>query len=211
MASQTLKHRSRDYPNIITTTTRNNKSTKNRRENNMAMAKRGLRSLAITVSIPLSLTLLTIYLTSTHSYVMASKPSWFPPLWAIHITSLASSFLLGVSAWLVWAVGGFHQNPTALSLYLAQLGLSLVWDPIVLGSGASWVGLAVCLATFGALVGCFRICKEVNPTAGDIIAPCLAWTAFLAIVNFTLIFLWSSAAFDVIIFFVFSGIVYSFL
>ena len=190
MASQTLKHRSRDYPNIITTTaTRNNKSTKNRRENNMAMAKRGLRSLAITVSIPLSLTLLTIYLTSTHSYVMASKPSWFPPLWAIHITSLASSILLGVSAWLVWAVGGFHQNPTALSLYLAQLGLSLVWDPIVLGSGASWVGLAVCSATFWALVGCFRICKEVNPTAGDIIAPCLAWTAFLAIVNFTLIFL----------------------
>uniref|UniRef100_A0A7N2RES8 Translocator protein homolog n=2 Tax=Quercus lobata TaxID=97700 RepID=A0A7N2RES8_QUELO len=188
MASQTLKHRSRDDPNIITTT-RNNKSTKNRRENNMAMAKRGLRSLAITVSIPLSLTLLTIYLTSTHSYVMVSKPSWFPPLWAIHITSLASSFLLGLSAWLVWAVGGFHQKPTALSLYLAQLGLSLVWHPIVLGSGASWVGLAVCLATFGALVGCFRICKEVNPTAGDIIAPCSAWTAFLAIVNLTLIFL----------------------
>jgi benzodiazapine receptor len=187
MASQNLKHRSRDEdPNMITT---QNKSNKNKRGQNMGTAKRGLRSLSIAVSVPLSLTLLSIYLGSTHSYANLSKPYWFPPLWSLHMTSLASSFLVGLSAWLVWAVGGFHREPMALSLYLAQLGLSLVWDPIVLGAGASRVGLVVCLATFGTLVGCARIAKEVNPTAGDLIKPCLAWTAFLAIVNLNLLFL----------------------
>ncbi|KAL9384995.1 hypothetical protein Peur_022005 [Populus x canadensis] len=60
-----------------------------------------------------------------------SMPFWFPPPWALHLTCMTSSFLMGLSAWLVWAEGGFHRNPAALYLYLAQLGLSLAWDPIV--------------------------------------------------------------------------------
>lgn len=189
MASHNLKHRTREDPDI-TTRTYNDRENKAKPLRNAAIAKRGLRSLAIGVSVPLSLTLLSLHLGAGRScYGTLSKRFWLPPPWALHMTCLASSFLMNLSAWLVWAVGGFHRKPTALYLYLAQLGLSLAWNQIVLGAGASRIGLLVCLAMFGAVVGCYRMFKEVNPIAGDLTKPCLAWTAFLAIVNLKLLFL----------------------
>ncbi|XVF32938.1 hypothetical protein REPUB_Repub17cG0126000 [Reevesia pubescens] len=193
MESQNLKQRFSDDPSITTSNKKDNNNEKNRagrREKRMAMAKRGLRSLAIAVSVPLSLTLLNIYLFgSAHTHGDLAKPFWFPPLWLSHIASMASSFLMGLSAWLVWAEGGFHARPTAFSLYLIHLGLSLTWLPTVFWMGANWVGLVVCLAMFGALVGCSRNFRKVNPITGDLVKPCLAWTAFLAIVNLKLVFL----------------------
>ncbi|CAK7348287.1 unnamed protein product [Dovyalis caffra] len=199
MDSQNVKQRTRnavDDPNISNTTQskNNNKTVKLKRDNRAAMAKRGIRSLAVAVALPLSLTLFNAYFfgstegygTSTRS---TSKPFWFPPLWALHMTCMASSFLMGLSAWLVWAEGGFHRNPTALYHYLAQLVLSSAWEPIVFQMAAPWVGLLVCLAAFGSLVGCSRQFKVVNPIAGDLVKPCLAWTSFLAIVNLKLLFL----------------------
>lgn len=161
-----------------------------RREKRMAMAKRGIRSLAIAVALPLSLNLINICLLgSSNGYGTVSKPFWFLPMWVLHFTCLASSFLMGLSAWLVWVEGGFHNEPTTLSLYMAQLGLSLAWNPIVFRMGATWIGLVVCLAMYGALVGCSRHFKEVNPIAGDLVKPCLAWATILAIVNLKLVFL----------------------
>ncbi|KAJ6972973.1 translocator protein homolog [Populus alba] len=200
MDSQNAKQRIRDTdydPNVSNPTKKskdNSKTVRLKREKRVAMAKRGIRSLAIAVALPLSLTLSNLYFfgktrgygTSTGS---TSMPFWFPPPWALHVTSMTSSFLMGLSAWLVWAEGGFHRNPAALYLYLAQLGLSLAWDPIVFRMAAPWVGLLVCLATLGALVGCSRQFKEVNPIAGDLVKPCLAWASFLAIVNLKLLFL----------------------
>lgn len=189
MDSQSLKPRTRREPTATTTATKNNGKRSMRRDKRMVMAKRGVRSLAIAVSIPVSLTLLAISLGSTNTYAHAtsSKPFWFPPLWALHLTCITSSFLMGLSAWLVWAEGGFHKKPTAVYLYVAQLVLSLIWDPIVFGSGATRAGLLVCFGMFGALLGCSKLFKDINPIAGDIIKPCLAWTAFLAVVNLKLV------------------------
>ncbi|KAF3436426.1 hypothetical protein FNV43_RR23518 [Rhamnella rubrinervis] len=188
MDSQSLKQRTRRELTATDTATKNNRNRSMRRDKRMAMAKRGVRSLAIAVSIPVSLTLLAICLgsTNTSAYATSTKPFWFPPLWALHLTCITSSFLMGLSAWLVWAEGGFHKKPTAVYLYLAQLGLSLIWDPIVFRSGATRAGLLVCFGMFGALLGCFRLFKEINPIAGDLIKPCIAWTAFLAVVNLKL-------------------------
>ncbi|GLT42492.1 hypothetical protein SLA2020_164880 [Shorea laevis] len=188
MDSQNLKQRIKDEPGVTAAKTGDNRP---RRDKRMVMAKRGLRSLAVAVAFPLSLTLLNIYLfgSSHHGYATLRKPSWFPPLWLIHGTCMTTSFLMGLSAWLVWAEGGFHKNPTALSLYLAQLGLSLAWEIVVFRIGASWAGLVVCLATFGSLAGCSKVFRQMNPIAGDLVKPCLAWAAFLAVVNLKLVFI----------------------
>ncbi|KAM7276693.1 hypothetical protein ACFE04_018559 [Oxalis oulophora] len=184
MATDNLRQRTKldDSDNITTdTTTTTSVGLKKPDKRRMAMAKRGLRSLAIAVALPLSLTILNIYLFGfSQRYTKLSKPFWFPPLWMIHLTCTISTLLMGLSAWLVWAEGGFHNNPTALSLYLAQFGLSLVWNPITLWMGASWVGLVVCLGMFGALAGCCRVFRQVNPIAADLVKMCLAWAAFLA-------------------------------
>ncbi|XP_061369408.1 translocator protein homolog [Gastrolobium bilobum] len=198
MASNDLKQRVTLDPHTTASTTTTNdkrKSGVSKRDKRMVMAKRGLRSLAIAVSLPLSLTVLSVYLGSSmnnqsrvHDAVTWRKPFWFPPSWALHLTCLASSFLMGLSAWMVWADGGFHRNPTALLVYLAQLLFTLLWDPIVFGAGATRFGLMVCLGWFGAQLGCMRVFGRVNSIAGDLIKPCLAWSAFLFIVNLKLLF-----------------------
>ncbi|KAK9945648.1 hypothetical protein M0R45_011152 [Rubus argutus] len=189
MDSQNLKQRRvADEPSPDTNTSATTMN-KNNYRSKRDMAKRGLRSLAVAISLPVALHLLTLYLGSTDSYRTSSKPFWFPPLWALRLTCLASSFLMGLSAWLVWAEGGFHKNPVALPVYLAQLVLGLLWDPIVFGAGAPWVGMVVCMGMFAALVGCSKVFQDVNPTAGDLIKPCLAWVAFLAVVNLKLVYL----------------------
>ncbi|XP_059645895.1 translocator protein homolog [Cornus florida] len=187
MAPNNLKHRTRGDPDIDNmNTTTNNKTRKQKR---MAMAKRGLRSLAVAVVLPLSLTLANIsfYGGSGNSYSTLAKPFWFPNLWALHLICMGTSLLMGLSGWLVWADGGFHRKPMALALYASQLGLTLAWGPIVLGMGAIRVGLMVCLAIIGTLVGCSRIFGEVNSIAGDLVKPCLAWAGFLTIVNLKLL------------------------
>lgn len=156
----------------------------------MGMAKRGLKSLAIALTLPLSLTVISAYIGSSSSVndaVTSRKPFWFPPSWALHLTCPASSLLMGLAAWMVWADGGFHRNPMGLLLYLAQLLFTVLWDPLVFAAGATRLGLFVCLGMFVSQFGCMLVFRPVNPIASDLIKPCLAWVAFLSIVNFKLL------------------------
>lgn len=196
MASQELKHRTKpeeqegETKEIDASSAADmNNSGKPRRQKKRAMASRGLRSLVLAVSFPTLLTIMDIYLFgSSNRYRNTEKPFYFPPLWALHLACLAAAFLSGLSAWLVWAEGGFHKQPNALLLYLGQLGLSLGWYPIVFGAGATRVGLVMCTALFGAMVGCCRMFRVVNPIAGDLVKPCLIWALLLSIVNLRLVY-----------------------
>ncbi|XP_031401492.1 translocator protein homolog [Punica granatum] len=188
MASQDLKQRIRDEPDATATAAAAadiNDKASHRPGRKKAMAKRGLRSLAVAVALPLALTALDISFFGSDP--ASRKHLRFPPLWALHATCLVSSMLLGLSAWLVWAEGGFHRKPEALALYAAVLGLGLGWDPIVFGAGASKLGLVVALALFGSLFGCYKKFKEVSTIAGDLVKLCFAWAGFVCIVNLKLV------------------------
>ncbi|KAM3356140.1 translocator protein [Capsicum galapagoense] len=165
------------------------KMDKNTKSIRKQKAKQGLKSLTIALSIPLLLTLLDIFLFgSSYQYVSMKKPFWFPRLWALHLACLCSSFLMGLSAWLVWAEGGFHRQPMAMLLYLGQLGLSLAWDPVVFKAGATRVGLVLCMALFGVLIACVKAFKNVNPIAGNLVKPCLGWAVLLSLANLKLVY-----------------------
>ncbi|XP_010523943.1 PREDICTED: translocator protein homolog [Tarenaya hassleriana] len=183
MDPQELRRRGGDE-NVATATEETEKKNNedvSKRDKKKAMAKRGLRSLAVAVTLPALLTLLINYfLGSGNGYGKDGRPSWFPPLWAFHVTCLGASFLMGLAAWLVWVDGGFHRKPIALCLYLGQALLSMAWDPIVFRAGLGWIGLAVWAGEMAALFGCYRAFKGVNPVAGDLVKPCLAWAAFVA-------------------------------
>ncbi|TKY61791.1 Translocator protein-like [Spatholobus suberectus] len=190
MASNDLKHRVTAEPDTAAAMNDKKKRGEGKRDRRMVMAKRGLRSLAIAVCVPLSLAVLSACIgsSSARDAVTSRRPFWFPPSWALHLTCPASSFLMGLAAWMVWADGGFHRNPMALSLYLAQLLFTVLWDPIVFAAGATRVGLIVCVGLFVSQIGCMRVFRPVNPIAAELIKPCLAWVAFLSIVNLKLLF-----------------------
>lgn len=186
---QELKHRSTTTPTaekeeekIITSGSDEMKKKKS------AMAKRGLRSLGLAVALPLSLTVLDIsFFGSNLQYATMKKSFWYPPLWALHLACLLSAFCMSLSGWLVWVEGGFHRQPWALLMYLGQMALGLAWDPIVFRAGAGKIGLALCIALFGALIGCIRMFRSVSPVAGDLVKPCLLWAGLLSLVNLKLL------------------------
>ncbi|KZV39301.1 translocator protein [Dorcoceras hygrometricum] len=185
MASQDLKHRAteRDEPNAADSNAASDVGS--RKGKRKGVAKRGFRSLAIAVAFPVALTVLVIYLFgSSTRFRNIEKPFYLPPLWALHLSFLTSALLSGLSSWLVWADGGFHRSPVALSLYVAQLVLSLGWYPIVFAR----VGLVLWVALFVALVGGWRTFKSLNPIAGDLYLPCLVAALIPAAVNYRLLY-----------------------
>ncbi|XP_073147903.1 translocator protein homolog [Henckelia pumila] len=191
MASQDLKHRTTDQREdspVIDATVPPSDVSSRKGKKSKGVARRGFRSLAIALAFPLSLAVLVIYLFgSTNRFRNIEKPFYIPPLWALHLACMTSAFLSGLSAWLVWADGGFHRRPVALTFYFAQLGLSLGWYPIVFGAGLVRVGVALCVALFGALVGSWRTFKSLNPIAGDLFLPCLVAALLPAAVNYRLL------------------------
>ncbi|XP_022151009.1 translocator protein homolog [Momordica charantia] len=182
MASPDLKHRKpTESDDSATATAPARKPT--------ATARRGLKSLAVAVSVPVSLSLLAVYLLSDPTKFPPSspKPFWFPSAAAVNLGSFASSLLMGAAVWLVWADGGFHSTPNALYLYTLYVLLCFTWYGLLLGAGAPRLAAVACLAKTAALVGCDRLFRRVNPIAADLVKPCLAWSVFLTVVNLTMV------------------------
>ncbi|KAK7396879.1 hypothetical protein VNO78_18041 [Psophocarpus tetragonolobus] len=181
MATSVLKHR-------VTPISQQD----DKREKRRVMAKRGLRSLGVAVSFPLSLTLLSASVGSlcgSDTHDVSKRPFWFPPWWALHLTCPASSFFMALASWMVWADGGFHTNPIALLLYFTHLLLLLLWDPLVFAAGATRLGLIVSVALFLTQFACLRAFRPLNPIASYFINPSLALLAFLSLLNLKLLFL----------------------
>ncbi|XP_066368035.1 translocator protein homolog [Miscanthus floridulus] len=90
---------------------------------------------------------------------------------------------------MAWAEGGVHARPAATLLpYAAQLGAALAWAPLVLGRHAApRAGLACCAAMAAAAVACARGFGAVNPVAGDLAKPAVAWAVILAVVNYKML------------------------
>ncbi|XP_076933936.1 translocator protein homolog [Bidens hawaiensis] len=149
-----------------------------------SMASRGFRSLSLAIVAPVGLTLtIIIWLGDSNTYKTLARPFWIPPLWAIHLTSVSSALLMGLSAWLVWAESGFHRTPMAMVMYLAQLGLGLAWDSTFFKTGPTQTGLAMIVGQLVTILLCSHMFSRMNPIAGDLVKLCFLWNGFLASVN----------------------------
>ncbi|KAK9161549.1 hypothetical protein Syun_007890 [Stephania yunnanensis] len=189
-----MKQRFSDQPTTATTTTTTtDPANKPKTRTRSAMAKRGLRSLLIAVATPTCLTLLALH-SSKHAYNRNNGHATdhsigvlFPPWWAAQLGWACSSVLIGLASWLVWAEGGFHKKPNLVPLYVAQFGLGLAWNAVVFGVGEVKVGLGLCFAWFGAVFGCYKSFKRLNPIAADLVKPCLVWVVVLVALNVKLL------------------------
>ncbi|EEF45532.1 conserved hypothetical protein [Ricinus communis] len=113
-------------------------------------------SLFLITLVPLCLTMTITYLFgSSKKYQALDRPFWFPSLTLIHTASVGSALLMSLAACYVWADGGFRLDSDALPLYISQVSLSIVWDPLVLKIGEAWLGVVFSLVNLGTLFGCY--------------------------------------------------------
>ena len=152
--------------------------------------RRGLRSLAAAVSLSAALTAFSFFGASTTSS-SSSAPGKAAPATTVAIVragSVAAEAVLALAAWMAWAEGGLHARPAATLLpYAARLACALAWAPLVLGHGAARAGLACCAGMAAGAVACARGFGAVNPVAGDLAKPAVAWAVLLAVVNYKML------------------------
>ncbi|XP_066364449.1 translocator protein homolog [Miscanthus floridulus] len=149
-------------------------------------SRRGLRSLAAAVSLSAALTALSFFAASHSS--PSPKAATASTVAVVRAGSVASEAVLALAAWMAWAEGGVHARPASTLLpYAAQLGAALAWALLVVGHGATRAGLACCAAMAAAAVACARGFGAVNPVAGDLAKPAVAWAVILAVVNYKML------------------------
>lgn len=127
---------------------------------------------------------LTDYL---HRYKGIRKPTWQPPAFLFGPIWSVIYALMGVGAWQVWKHGGWPAQKLTLTLWVFQLVINLFWNPIfflkhdmalaLFDIGALWALVIVLIGAF-----CY-----VEPLAGYIQLPYLAWVTFASVLNFTLL------------------------
>ncbi len=114
-----------------------------------------------------------------------NKPSWNPPNWLFAPVWTILYALMAIAAWLVWEQAGVSAAPL-LALFVVQLIMNAAWTWIFFGlhrpdrAYAEIVVLWVFIAA--TLIGFW----QVNPLAGLLLAPYLAWVTFASFLNLTI-------------------------
>lgn len=114
-------------------------------------------------------------------YPSLRKPNWNPPNQVFGPVWTALYLAMAVAAWLVWRSGA--DVTVALGLFTLQLALNVAWSVVFFGqrnvSGAFvviiglWLAIAATLVAFGS----------IDPVAGGLFLPYLAWVTFASFLN----------------------------
>jgi benzodiazapine receptor len=111
-----------------------------------------------------------------------NKPSWNPPNWLFAPVWTILYALMAIAAWQVWEQNSVNVVPL-LALFLIQLAMNTAWTWIFFGlhrpdrAFAEIVVLWVLIAA--TLIGFW----QVNPLAGLLLLPYLAWVTFASFLN----------------------------
>lgn len=119
-------------------------------------------------------------------YTRLTRPDWAPPPWIFGPVWTALYALMGISAWLVWRVGGFRAARLALTLFLTQLALNALWTWLFFGwqrGALAFVDILVLWALIGATLIAFW---RIRPLAGALLVPYLLWVSFASVLCYAI-------------------------
>ncbi len=114
-------------------------------------------------------------------YEALQKPAWNPPSWVFGPAWTLLYIMMAVAAWLVWKRAGFGRP---LWLYFSQLVLNAAWTPLFFGAHALGWAFAELVVLWVAIALTWQSFRKVNPIAGWLFVPYLAWVTFAASLNF---------------------------
>lgn len=149
-----------------------------------------MKALAAFLLIPLFLGQIVGLLSATQIkgwYKNIRKPSWQPPAFLFGPVWSVLYILMGVGTWQVWKHGGWAAQKDALSLWVFQLIFNLFWNPLFFlkhDMSLALFDIGVLWALVIVLIGVF---VKVEPLAGYLQLPYLAWVTFASVLNYTLL------------------------
>lgn len=119
-------------------------------------------------------------------YMQLLLPEWAPPPFVFGPVWTLLYTLMGVAAWLVWRTGGFRAARTALTLFLVQLAVNVLWSWLFFGWHLGAIAFADILALSVFIIATLIAFWRVRPLAGALLIPYLLWVSFAAVLNYTI-------------------------
>lgn len=119
-------------------------------------------------------------------YSQLARPLWAPPAWLFSPAWTILYILMGISAWLVWRVGGFRPAYAALSLFIVQLAVNALWTWIFFVWKQGSLAFVEILVLWALILGTMIAFWRVRTLAGILLIPYLTWVTFASALTFTI-------------------------
>jgi len=118
-------------------------------------------------------------------YLNLNRPAWAPPAWLFGPVWTVLYCLMAVAAWQIWRVFGFQRARVALGLFLVQLAVNALWSWVFfVWHLGGWAFVNV-LCLIGLVVPTLLAFWRLQPWAGAILLPYLAWISFASVLTYS--------------------------
>lgn len=119
-------------------------------------------------------------------YAALDRPAWAPPAWLFGPVWSVLYLLMGISAWLVWRVGGWRAALVPLTLFVVQLTFNALWSWVFFAwRSGLWAVIEIILLWLLILVTLVVFWRR-HPLAGALLLPYFAWVSFAGVLAWTL-------------------------
>ncbi len=119
-------------------------------------------------------------------YADLIKPAWNPPGWVFGPVWTTLYIMMAVAAWLVWREGGWKVQRLPLTMYLMQWLLNALWTPLFFALHQPGWAFAEILILLATLLVTILLFWQVKLAGALLLVPYTLWTAFAAVLNFTI-------------------------
>jgi tryptophan-rich sensory protein len=113
-------------------------------------------------------------------YESLRKPFWNPPKWAFPVVWTVLYIVIAVAA---SRVAGAPGSAMAMAFWALQIALNTLWTPVFFGLHRIKAGMVVIAALWVAVLGATINTFLVEPFAGWLMVPYLAWVTVAASLN----------------------------
>jgi translocator protein len=117
-------------------------------------------------------------------YRELARPAWAPPGWLFGPAWTVLYLLMAVAAWLVWRERGFAGARWPLTLFVAQLAVNALWTWLFFAWRLGGAASAEIVALWAMILGTIVLFWRVQPLAGALLLPYLAWVTFATALSF---------------------------
>lgn len=126
---------------------------------------------------------------NTPWYLALNKPAFQPPSWIFGPVWSVLYTLMGVALYLVWSSKPNKLKPLAITVFLLQLSLNLIWPLLFFGWQAPEAALVEMSFLWMAILTTIFIFLRISRPAAYAMMPYLAWVSFAFILNSSLVYL----------------------
>lgn len=121
----------------------------------------------------------------TDWYALLNKPSWNPPNWIFGPVWTVLYILMGIAFARVWH-SDHSLKKYAMTLFIGQFLLNLLWTPVFFGLHKLLVALVIILLLLGLLIYTTHTFSKIDKTAAYLLVPYILWVSFATILNGTI-------------------------